>query len=606
MRLKGLRLSNFRSYKDEKYIEFGDLTALIGKNDIGKSTLFEALEIFFNNTLVVCEKEDLSVDSDNNDISISCIFSDLPDQIVVDESNPTTLKGEFLLNGNDELEIRKVFSATTSKPKEKVFIMCVHPTTSGFDDLLTLKHAELKKRADELGIDKNGYDATKNAEIRRAIWDSKTPQELNMQLVPLLVDKEDTKKVYEQIKQYLPIFAMFQSDRPSKDDDKEVSDPMKIAVQQALKEVDNELNRIKEEVRNKAIEAAQRTLDKLREMNADLAHTLTPEFKTEPKFDSLFKLTINSDDGIPINKRGSGVRRLILLNFFRAEAEQKMLRTSNNSIIYAFEEPETSQHPSYQKMLLKSLQELSLANNCQVMITTHTPALASLLPLESLRYICEKEQGRKEILSGTEEVFNAVCDTLGVLPEPFSNTAKALLLVEGKSDVVFIRHTAKLLKDNGYISNTLDEKNIAIVPIGGCGNLKHWRTKKIAEQFHIPWAILLDSDKGSAEEELNKAQITNLKKEGIKAYVTRKREPENYIDIECIRERNITTKFSDTDDVKKIIKDSIRMSENDILEKLWVKMSISQIREAEKYVDENGILHYEFTEMIQDFLSLVD
>lgn len=48
----------------------------------------------------------------------------------------------------------------------------------------------------------------------------------------------------------------------------------------------------------------------------------TPEFKTDPKFDSQFKLTINSDDNIPINKRGSGVRRLILLNFFRAEAKK--------------------------------------------------------------------------------------------------------------------------------------------------------------------------------------------------------------------------------------------------------------------------------------------
>ncbi|MHB8392242.1 MAG: AAA family ATPase [Acidobacteriaceae bacterium] len=33
-------------------------------------------------------------------------------------------------------------------------------------------------------------------------------------------------------------------------------------------------------------------------------------------------MTLTGDDQIPINKRGSGVRRLVLLSFFRAEAER--------------------------------------------------------------------------------------------------------------------------------------------------------------------------------------------------------------------------------------------------------------------------------------------
>ena len=44
-------------------------------------------------------------------------------------------------------------------------------------------------------------------------------------------------------------------------------------------------------------------------------------------------------------KRREWVKRMILLNFFRAEAERKrkiIMKKSN--IIYAIEEPETSQH----------------------------------------------------------------------------------------------------------------------------------------------------------------------------------------------------------------------------------------------------------------------
>ena len=56
MRLKQIKINNFRGYKDETIVDFDNLTAFIGKNDVGKSTILEALEIFFNNKMVVCEK----------------------------------------------------------------------------------------------------------------------------------------------------------------------------------------------------------------------------------------------------------------------------------------------------------------------------------------------------------------------------------------------------------------------------------------------------------------------------------------------------------------------------------------------------------------------
>lgn len=46
MKLVELIVKNFRGYKEETKLSVGELTALIGKNDAGKSTLLEALEIF--------------------------------------------------------------------------------------------------------------------------------------------------------------------------------------------------------------------------------------------------------------------------------------------------------------------------------------------------------------------------------------------------------------------------------------------------------------------------------------------------------------------------------------------------------------------------------
>lgn len=602
MLLETVKIKNFRGYQAETIIPISNLTAFIGKNDVGKSTILEALEIFFNNSLIYCEKNDLNIAADNDKIEISCTFSDFPEELVIDAAKSTTLQAEYLLNAENKLEIKKVFTATIAKPKEKVFIICNHPTINNVNDLLTLKRAELKERAVALNIPTANYNGNINSSIREAIRDSF--DDLHIQRTELLVDKEDTKKVFDTLKTYLPIYALFQSDRQSKDDDKEVTDPMKIAVQQALSELSTELEYIKEQVKVKAIDTANRTLAKLKEMSPDLANELIPEFKTEPKFDSQFKLTIKSEEDIPINKRGSGIRRLILLNFFRAEVERLRTQNEGNQIIFAFEEPETSQHPDHQEMLIQAFIELANTGNSQIILTTHTPSLGGLLPLNSLRFI--KKSGNTRIIqSGTEDVFEEIASTLGVLADPIPKKAKAILLLEGKSDVTFINHAASELKNNGYINYTFEDKGIALIPIGGCGNLKHWTTLKLIDQFHIPYCILLDSDKGTNEEQNNIDQIRDLRQAGIKAYVTRKREPENYVHMDCLNlQTGSTFSFTDTCDAKTLIANEKSTKKTLILETYWTQMTAEQIRFVETY-DDNGSTRYEFTEMFTDFLSIV-
>ena len=602
MILEEVRIKNFRGYRTETIIPISNLTAFIGKNDVGKSSILEALEIFFNNTLIVCEREDLNINANSNQIEITCIFGEFPEEIIIDAASPTNLSNEYLLNENSKLEIKKVFQATTTKPKEKVFIICNHPSVENAADLLELKKTELKARANSLSTPQANYNGNINSSIRQAIWSSF--DDLQRTRTELLVDKEDTKKLYSTLEKYLPIYALFQSDRQSKDDDKEVTDPMKLAVQQALSELTNEIEHIKNEVRNRAIDTANRTLAKLKEMSPELAEELIPEFKTEPKFDSQFKLTIKSEDNIPVNKRGSGVRRLILLNFFRAEAERLRNQHQGNQIIFAFEEPETSQHPDHQEMLIQAFKELSNTGNSQIILTTHTPALASFLPLDSLRFI-EKTIDDRSVELGTNEVFEKIAQTLGVLADPIGKNATALLLIEGKSDVSFINHTAEQLKNAGYISHTFQEKRIALVPIGGCGNLKHWQTLRLVEQFQIPYCVLLDSDKGTNEEQKNTDIVNTLIQSGIKAYVTRKREPENYIHPDCLRlPAGSTFSLTDTCDAKVLIANEKSVRKEVILEQFWTRMTAEQIRQVEEY-EMNGIMRYEFTEMFQDFLNII-
>lgn len=72
MKVKSVILENFRIFKERTIIDFENLTAFIGKNDLGKSSILEALDIFFNenDAHVKIDNEDLSIGTDSADILI--------------------------------------------------------------------------------------------------------------------------------------------------------------------------------------------------------------------------------------------------------------------------------------------------------------------------------------------------------------------------------------------------------------------------------------------------------------------------------------------------------------------------------------------------------
>ena len=114
MRIHSLRVKNFRGYRDEIEVKFEDLTSFVGKNDIGKSTILEALDIFFNcgKGVIKLDKDDVNKEAlanQDDEIRISVCFENLPQQIVIDSSNTTNLVDEYLLNSEDRLEIIKKY-----------------------------------------------------------------------------------------------------------------------------------------------------------------------------------------------------------------------------------------------------------------------------------------------------------------------------------------------------------------------------------------------------------------------------------------------------------------------------------------------------------------
>ena len=601
MFLKEVILKNFRGYKNEHRIPIDQLTAFVGKNDAGKSSIFDALAVFFDHPLGKIDASDICVHAGaNGELRIGCVFSDFPDSITIDASSVTTLADEYLLNVDGALEIHKVyeFSDGTLK-KPKVFAIANHPTASGFDGLLSKKNAELKKAGEAANIDA-GVDKRSNAALRKAIWGSADDLKLGHSEIQL--DKEDAKAIWEQLSKYLPEYALFRADRPSTDEDSEVQDPLKVAIKQAIEEVQAELDAVKEKVKARTLDVANRTITKLADFDSTLSSQLNPNFKSDPKWDGLFKLSLTGDDEIPINKRGSGVRRLVLFSFFRAEAERLREEHKKGNIIYAVEEPETAQHPDNQRKVIEALQAIAEADGCQFMLTTHVPALASLLPISSIRYVWSHDLNGRNVCIADDDVIKTVVADLGIIPD---KRAKVLVCVEGPHDLQFLRRINSLLRaEDDSVIDMFADPRVALVVLGG-STLKEWVNQHYLKNIGLPEVHIYDRDelKSGKYKYQDDKDAVNARGDGSIGFLTAKREMENYLHIDAINEAfqpvvgfNFNFALSDDCDVETEIKTQLngqgRIQRRSI--KHWLnedavsRMTIDRLKERNGYDEIKG------------------
>lgn len=552
MKLKRVRIRNFRCFDRETAVDLEDFTAFIGRNDVGKSAVLEALGLFFGEYTL--ESDDGSVYGDKSDIAVICEFSGLPAEFVIDADFKVTPTGEYIVNSRGNLEIHRIFNGALQKPKPtRTFLVAYHPSTDRFADLLYLKNSELKARAHELGIDLTNVDQRINSALRRAIWQFAPNLLFHEQEID--IEKEDAKRIWTVLSKQLPIYVLFHSDRKSSDQDEEAQNPLKSAVEEALVAQEETLNQITNFVRDRVLEIARATVEKLHEMDPALAQELNPRF-SKPNWAKVFGISLTDDSQIPVNKRGSGVRRLILLNFFRAQAERRLANSDAPGIIYAIEEPETSQHPINQHLLLNALRELSEQPGCQVLITTHTPVLIRDLSLSSLKFVSKDPAGERVIHQGADVTYTSIAQSLGVTPD---HNVRLFIGVEGINDIDFMRIISKILRTGGEdvldLGDLEDQGKLIFIPLGG-SNLCLW-THRLAG-LNRPEFHLFDRDDRPPARSRHQDAVDAINARGAIGHLTSKREMENYLHSDAIHAAiGVTINVGDFDDIPAMVAEQI-------------------------------------------------
>lgn len=522
MRLVEVKLENFRAYRQETIVALDPLTVIIGRNDAGKSSILDALDIFFNDALI--EKDDCCVHSESTDIQIACVFEDLPEELVIDDQHPTSLRAEYLLRADGKFEIVKTYNCAAAKGKVSgTFARARHPSANGVDDLLGLRIADLRTRAQQRQFDLTHTNQAIKAELRQAIWGQADDLAIADRDVNLV--KESGKEIWDQLQKHMPVYAVFKSDRASTDQDAEAQDPLKTAIKEAIRRREVELNGVIGDIRQELERVASRTVEKIKEMSPALANQLHPEVKNK-NWDSLFAVSLTGDQDIPINKRGSGTRRLVLLNFFRAKAEDDS-NMRGTGVIYAVEEPETSQHPDHQIMLLEAFEDLVAEGRCQVLLTTHTPTLARRVDRTALRFLAQADAGPVVEHGSDDATLRRVKDALGVLPD---HDVRVFFGIEGKHDIHFLKRISAILAREEPDIPRLDlaeqQGRLVFVPLAG-SNLELWVTTLAG--LNRPEFYLTDRDQPLPAQPKYHQQLAAWNARGRTAWATSKRELENYL-----------------------------------------------------------------------------
>jgi putative ATP-dependent endonuclease of OLD family len=597
MRIQSILARNYRPFAVLEEIQLGPLATIVGQNDAGKSSILQALKLFFQSRPRIEETDVHEGANPNDDVVVEVAFTSLPDTIELEEGVETTLQSEMLVDAEGHVRIRKEYPRD-SLAKPNITLITHDFEEDLFAGLATLKEKDLNERCESIGIDttKSGRGITnksKREALRAVAREDGIP--LAQRELPLTT-RED---LWKTIASTLPEFELFESDtrlgvgettfqsqfRPivktaaEQPGATEARDTFTGAISTALQsEVDAVFGRLR------------------RHTDAFVGLTAKPEFS----WDKAVTLQILGKDqhGVekPLDRRGSGMRRLLMVAFFQYLAEKECRGDGDFNFIFAVEEPENCLHPGLQRELVASFRQLA-DDGCQIVVTSHSPVFAGGSPIEDLALVV-RTAGVARAIQSPHLDLSDVAEQLGVEPADQITGYDACVFVEGPDDIEFWKTVASKLKEAGYLEADFNDERIGFVLYGG-DNLKHWINLRAMHRLSRRFAVVVDSDRKSPQHNIPARKLNwkqRCEEEGGAFFILRKREIENYVHPDAIKRSGLTVvSCNEFTDMKAVFGPNVH--------KVVADMTCAEILDMDRYED-NGTKHHELLEILEAFLAL--
>lgn len=372
MNIKSLKIHNFRSIKDA-FFNLYDYSILVGSNNAGKTNIFTALRIFYEDHISFNERIDFpkfEIDDNESWIDIEFLLTDM-------ESN--NLKEEYKNPGN----ILKVRKYLKSDNKDKV--------KSKQSNIYAYEKSFL---SDNLFYGAKNIGHTKLGSILYIPEVTKTDENLKLSgpsplrnVISFVMSKvTKTSESFENLRKAFKDFNINFEQEASKDG--------------------FSLTKLKEDINYE-----------LKEWDVEFGFNINP-IKPEQIIKNLvshYAVDKHLDGEIEVKSFGQGLQRHLIYTLIKLSSQYVEIKTykqkefSPEFNFILFEEPEAFLHPSQQENLNRSLRSLSSEQGTQVVISTHSPFFISrnIEEISSLAKL-KRENGITQIFQVSENIRNAI------------------------------------------------------------------------------------------------------------------------------------------------------------------------------------------------------
>lgn len=550
MKLTQLRIQNFRSCRNV-FLEVGDMHALVGANNAGKSSVLRALDFLFNPSTKSLNEETFWNKDVSLEIRVEALFTGLSDKEKEALAGCLKADGTFHMARSAKM-VAKGENADADDGEEKITIGQHYkqpiPSPEWLQDskINGKNITEWWKEKGQLVIDGVSFANSWPAESKKPgveDWKEKAKQFVvaNAAKIPMEDAWIDNPKGYANVlKATLPFFILVPAVRDVAEESKgtksspfgkllfaildAVAEAKKKKIELILSELSKQMNRQGGAKRVPLIADTETQLNKL--LGDFFAGCdLEIEFQT-PTLEVLLsapKLFI--DDGFrnSVENKGHGLQRAVIFTILRRYAEfmTSTPEGKRRSLILGVEEPELYMHPQAQRTIRRVFRKI-VEGNDQIVFSTHSSLLVDvayfdeIIRLESrvemagAKKVTQSEAWQLPISKMIGDIEARIPKLKGkVTPESMRDLyshaynprrnegffASKIILVEGLTEEYSLPIYADVIADCAF-----DPQNISVVECGGKGAMD--RLYRVFNELHIPCYLLLDYDTGNADKDI--------------------------------------------------------------------------------------------------------